>query len=146
MERNSGFIMGPAKDLEQALEMQFALLQNQTGKKDDQEAAAEYMFKYPAHVTLDYDGGLVADLVGTKAGWLAVRDGQVWNQILDQPQCFVHGNGGGCRYMHELLRKLNSSQELKLPECHHNYQRKTPVADDSSHKQEMQELLKQKGV
>ncbi|CAJ1397780.1 unnamed protein product [Effrenium voratum] len=101
---NSGFYMGPAKDVKEVLE---AALDYEC----DQDGAAEYMLLHPDKVTLDYAGALVLNLHNFHQDEKLLKVETVnkqlrlHNQVTGMTQCFVHGNGNGKEFVSRLAAR-----------------------------------------
>merc|ERR1712183_609048 len=88
---NSGFIMGPAADLQGVLEcMQPAGWDAAADRFDDQYALTECMFLHPGNVTVDYAGTLVLSMMGFDQSILRANGSVAYNRATGRPQCFVH--------------------------------------------------------
>lgn len=91
---NSGFIMGPAKDLHVVVDcMDKHGWIPWTGKYDDQYALTECMFMHPHLITVDYSGLIVLDMWGFYHNIFYAHKGVVYNRATNKSVCFVHGNG-----------------------------------------------------
>lgn len=97
---NSGFFIGPAKDLLEMLhwsedEARWAKLHPEgSDYYGDQRMYSQYWFEHPDKVTLDYGAELVLTANGFKRDALMVdTEGDVVNKMFDRKQCVVHGNG-----------------------------------------------------
>jgi hypothetical protein len=113
---NSGFYMGPAKDV-------LSMLHAIRWFKNDQEGAAHFMFHHPDECTLDYSGDLVLNLHNFKeskdphdilndpdlvvhveeeaSGRLTVK-----NRVTGRTSCFLHGNGNGKDTVFNITREI----------------------------------------
>lgn len=115
---NSGFFMGPAKDLIPMVEWS---LQNYARSTfGDQSLLADYWMEHPRTVTLDYNQQLVAcmsDMDNAKAYEVKSWSGKptLWNNQFNRPQCFVHGNGDGWRdgSFKNIVQKLSPTLDWK---------------------------------
>lgn len=97
---NSGFFIGPAKDLYEMLEYaarddKWAELHaGNNNYYGDQRMYSQYWFENPDKVTLDYGAELVLTANGFNRDALKVdNEGEVINTMFNQKQCVVHGNG-----------------------------------------------------
>merc|ERR1712232_18949 len=101
---NSGFLMGPPKELSWVLECMLRKGAGDFGANnsgfDDQQGLHACMFDHPDLITLDYSGSLSLELIffnkstDPSADVLFFEGGVVHNQAArGAPQCFVHGNG-----------------------------------------------------
>jgi hypothetical protein len=93
---NSGFLMGPPKELSWLLAcmLEHGNVEDTDTGFDDQQGLHACMFAHPSLVTLDYAGTLTLELIYFKKLALSSSGGRVFNEVVDHsPQCFVHGNG-----------------------------------------------------
>lgn len=93
---NSGFLMGPPKDLEKLLSCMLENGWGDFGKTgyDDQQGLHACLFNDPNLVALDYTGTLSQQLIFFDDNVLYKKDHKVYNKVAGGvPQCFVHGNG-----------------------------------------------------
>lgn len=109
---NSGFIMGPARELESILGcMRDAGWGVAPGKFDDQYALTECMFRHPRKITVDYTGSIVLDMMGFKHDILHAHRGAIYNRVTGRRQCFVHGNGKS--YPPSALKEMLTNYSLQ---------------------------------
>merc|ERR1740138_1344842 len=93
---NSGFLMGPPKDLQELLSCMLENGWGDFGKTgyDDQQGLHACMFNDPDLVALDYTGTLSQQLIFFDDEVLYKSEGKVHNRVAGGVvQCFVHGNG-----------------------------------------------------
>jgi len=111
---NSGFAMGPAKELQ----IVFNRIRRHKGALnvkhhyDDQKAAHLTLIDRPDLVTVDSSGTLVIDLVHTKPGIFEVRPSSLWNKVARRAQCFVHGNGDGFDQFLQIVDDIGLNRPL----------------------------------
>eukprot|EP00928_Gymnodinium_smaydae_P026684 TRINITY_DN2087_c1_g1_i1.p1 TRINITY_DN2087_c1_g1~~TRINITY_DN2087_c1_g1_i1.p1 ORF type:complete len:405 (-),score=93.21 TRINITY_DN2087_c1_g1_i1:667-1881(-) len=118
---NSGFVMGPAKDVKDMLEwsvFHYLTIKDNRTWMHDQGAIAEYWRQNPDRVALDYRGELSLQLPRLAADVLELMEDDsgsklVRNKLLDdRVQCFVHNNvnewNGGPRadYWWDFFKKI----------------------------------------
>eukprot|EP00747_Dinoflagellata_sp_TGD_P031565 gnl/TRDRNA2_/TRDRNA2_135369_c0_seq1.p2 gnl/TRDRNA2_/TRDRNA2_135369_c0~~gnl/TRDRNA2_/TRDRNA2_135369_c0_seq1.p2 ORF type:complete len:137 (-),score=18.23 gnl/TRDRNA2_/TRDRNA2_135369_c0_seq1:40-450(-) len=121
---NSGFFMGPAKDL-------LSMLQSIRHFAVDQEGAAQFMFDHPNECTLDYSGDMVLNLHNFRAPTdlekplndpgLVIHgeespSGQhtIRNRITGRTACFLHGNGNGKATVASVARAIVAASEAAM--------------------------------
>lgn len=108
---NSGFYMGPAHAV-------LSMLREVKEFFNDQQGAAEAMFKHPDLYTLDYLGDMVLNLHNFKAPKQGFAEPgfvvefvesqcEARNRVNGKVQCFVHGNGNGKGSVHRLADDLS---------------------------------------
>lgn len=104
---NSGFIMGPVRELN---EMVVWALRNykRWSVWGDQSVFAQYWLEHPHRATLDYTSRLALSLsdMGEELLDVDVKGGRVRNLALDSTQCLIHGNGRGRKFLGHLLTRL----------------------------------------
>eukprot|EP00928_Gymnodinium_smaydae_P061692 TRINITY_DN45722_c0_g1_i1.p1 TRINITY_DN45722_c0_g1~~TRINITY_DN45722_c0_g1_i1.p1 ORF type:complete len:408 (-),score=74.81 TRINITY_DN45722_c0_g1_i1:25-1248(-) len=120
---NSGFVMGPAKEVRAMFQwaaFHYLTIKQKRNWIHDQGAIAEYWRRNPSKVTLDYRGELAVSLPRLAEDVLKVHksrhsDGQVVRSELlgGGLQCFVHNNvnewngGSKAQYWWDFLRKTS---------------------------------------
>lgn len=92
---NSGFVMGPARELQKIYRSDTMLNYTNAAKEyHDQGALTQYMLEHPDQVTIDHAMLLVASLSHfVNASFLEVEDDHIQNMAAQKTQCFIHGNG-----------------------------------------------------
>lgn len=112
---NSGFMMGPARDVHRAM-IYWKNLHTEADDlaAGDQASAHRLVLAHPDLVTLDYTGRLVLTVGGlfdVVNGVLKVNSSLIYNREVRRVQCFIHGNGpNGKGDLLQLLRMLPQPQ------------------------------------
>jgi hypothetical protein len=119
---NSGFFMGPAKDLLKMMEYStdgknWYNNHRNTDYYGDQRMYSQYWFENQDKVTLDYGQELVLVANGFKQGSLGVNgEGQVINNMFNRKQCVVHGNGYSKAFVGDIQLKRAQTKGEKAVE------------------------------
>lgn len=106
---NSGFIIGPVKDL---LPMISWSLDNYDKESTlgDQSVLAKYWFANTDQIALDYQGALCLSTSDLNPYTLFAKDpitGGLWNKAFGRMQCLTHGNGRGRYALWDLLGRFS---------------------------------------
>jgi hypothetical protein len=89
---NSGFFMGPAKNMVKVLNYMLSL-ENKSHPlttEDDQVALAHYINEYPDDVALDTDAKIVANISVVLFHHIDFQNDRIYHNLTDEYPCFTH--------------------------------------------------------
>ncbi|CAJ1439453.1 unnamed protein product [Effrenium voratum] len=111
---NSGFLMGPAKKVHNAVQLWLSLY---TNRSETDQLVARSAFFLAQNWSLDYSGSLVLTAGNIPESAVPelfdVRDGVIWNRLTGTAQCFIHGAGPGKVFLVRLLQALDGTRPLE---------------------------------
>ena len=106
---NSGFVMGPVKDLKPIVAWSLYNY-DWVSTLGDQSVLAKYWIMHPDQIALDYQGELCLSTSDLNPYTLFAKDpktGGLWNKAFGRMQCLTHGNGRGRFALWDLLGRFS---------------------------------------